>query len=112
MARRCTASLKACKTPDRELSRLTGANYFAIRRMRDKGVGSQTKNAKLLCKFFAISGKDEVGSRTELPDLHRIIDTTWDGTPSHAKLIASLIRSTAPFEISSKVHAGRTRKKR
>lgn len=80
------------------LSRASGVNFYAVRRLLGQGVKSQGTNALRLCAFFGI----EVEESAQISDLHKLIDEVWDGSPSHAALLAKLIESTRSYIVEER----------
>lgn len=85
------------------LSRASGADFYAVRRLRKHGAGSRGKNALLLCAFFGIHVDENARAlESEIDDLHKLLDEVWDGSNSHAALLAKLIESTRSFTVEER----------
>jgi hypothetical protein len=85
------------------LSRDTGVDFYAIRRFLNKGVKSRGSNAFELCAYFGIeTTRNAQTEGPELHDLHKLLDEVWDGTHSHAALLAKLIESTRDYIVEER----------
>jgi len=98
--RELNAKLAAYKgTPD-SLKNEAKISYWAARRYLLLGAKKRTKTADLLCIFFKIDLVENAKvQNAQLDELTRLIENVWDGTPSHAALLARLIRSTRSFTV-------------
>jgi hypothetical protein len=92
----------------KELADSAGINYFSARRFIVDGVKNCNANARKLCKHFGVGTQETAKQQiSDLEMLTGLIDEVWDGSASHAKLIAGLIESTRPFKISKRVDGKR-----
>lgn len=95
--------LDRCALDNIELSRASHANYHAVRRLRLTGVHNRSANARKLCSFFKIPLTENVKPQTdELAKLVSELETVWDGSAPHAKLLSKLIRSTKSFSVDDR----------
>ena len=80
------------------LSRASGVDFYAIRRFLSNGVNSRGTNALRLCAYFGIeTTRNAQFDGIEIDELHKLLDEIWDGTRSHAALLAELIESTRGY---------------
>jgi hypothetical protein len=103
VAKDLSEHLQRCELNNIELSKASGVNYHAIRRLRKNGVHNQSGNAKKLCIFFNISlDRGEKLQPDEFSKLVSELEAAWDGTEPHAKLLTKLIRSTKSFRVEGR----------
>jgi hypothetical protein len=101
ISNRLVARLEACPLTHSELAAASGADYHAVRRMRRDGIENQSKNTRLLCSYFGISGNfgDPVESKKALTGA---LKAAWDGSPGHAQFLAELLTLGASFQVSTR----------
>lgn len=103
VAKDLEAHLTQCKLNYSELSTASCVDYYAIRRMRISGIHNQTNNAKDLCTYFKIPIVLKVKVQPdEFGRLVSELESTWDGSEPHAKLLTKLIRSTKSFRVEGR----------
>lgn len=98
--------LRRCDLNNVDLSIASRAHYHAIRRFRKDGVHNQSGNAKKLCSYFKISFfYDAKVQPDEFGKLVLELESAWDGSEPHAKLLTKLIRSTKSFRVEGREEA-------
>lgn len=100
-ARAIEEAIKSSGLDDIALSRASGADYFAVRRMRQQGIKSRSKNARKLCAFFNLDGA-QTASRPEVAEsesLQRLIQATWDGTAAHRRLLEEMLEVAGRYRV-------------
>lgn len=103
MAKDLEARLNQCKLNNSELSTASGVDYYAIRRMRINGIHNRSGNAKDLCTYFKIP--TDCKAKVQPDEFGRLVselESTWDGSEPHAKLLTKLIRSTKSFRVEGR----------
>jgi hypothetical protein len=106
VAKDLNEKLRQCQLNNGALSKASGVNYHAIRRLRKQGVHNQSANAKMLCTYFKIALDSNVKLQTdEFSKLVSELESAWDGSESHAKLLTKLIRSTKSFRVEGRKEA-------
>ena len=84
-----------------QLSRASGVNYHAIRRMRQNGITNWSKNANTLCSFFKLSRDHE--SPPEDPAtawIEQSVRSAWDGTQGHRKFLEELLAMAGRYRVT------------
>ena len=94
------AKLKQCDLDTGTLSAAVGVSYHAIWRFRKNGIFNRCKNALRLCTFFKIDTETAKAVAGDNEGILRAVRKAWDGSESHAELLAELILSTAPFSVT------------
>lgn len=98
------AKMNECGLNPKSLSINAGINYDAAYRLIKGGLKRRSKAAFQLCDYFKIDMTNNTISTTDKMrlDISREIDTVWDGSEAHARLLQKLIRSTKEFAIHNK----------
>lgn len=101
LSRTLEQAIKSSGMDDSALARASGADYFAVRRMRLNGVTNRSKNAKKLCGFFSLGGSqptadvEDAGSES----LQRLIHATWDGTAAHRQFLEEVLEMASRYKV-------------
>lgn len=106
MANDLNEHLRRCELNNIELSKASDVNYHAIRRLRKYGVHNQSGNAKKLCSYFRISL--DINLKVQPDEFGKLVselESAWDGSEPHAKLLTKLIRSTKSFRVEGREEA-------
>lgn len=94
------SAIQASDLNDSALAKASGANYFAVRRMRLHGIRNQSENAKKLCIFFKlIEGKSVLRSDSYDASLEQRIRDACDGTAGHRQFIEQLLDLLGQYKI-------------
>jgi hypothetical protein len=88
--------LESSQESTRQIAQNAGVNYYAVRRMRKRGLTRKTENAVKLCNYFKISAHGEV----TFAEICGELEDAWDGSEAHSGLLIQLIRSTRNFKVS------------
>lgn len=102
LARALERAVKSSAMSNSELAKASGADYFAIRRMRTKGVVNRSKNAKALCKFLGLSvGSGPMRGTTDSGGtlLEQRVREAWDGTPAHRQFLEDLLALASQYKV-------------
>ncbi|MBA3022632.1 MAG: hypothetical protein KKG03_03460 [Gammaproteobacteria bacterium] len=103
VAKELNEQLFQSKLSHEELASASGVSYYAIRRFRLSGVLNQSANSRKLCIFFNINTDIDVKVQPDqFAKLVSELASVWDGSESHAKLLAKLIRSTKSFRVEGR----------
>lgn len=100
-ARAIEEAIKSSGLDDSALAKASGADYFAVRRMRLRGIKSRSKNAKKLCVFFSLD-ETHTAQRPEMAEsesLQRLIHATWDGTAAHRRLLEEMLAVASRYRV-------------
>lgn len=96
-------ALRQYKDTPTSLARLSGVDYYAIRRFLKSGVKNKNNNALLLCAVFGIEVNKSAKPHSEtLVALQRLLEDVWDGSQGHAALLTQLIESTQPYIVKKR----------
>ncbi len=84
-----------------QLSRASGVDYHAIRRMRQNGITNWSKNAKSLCIFFKLL-PDHAPPREEpaIAWIEQSVRGAWDGTQGHRKFLEEVIAMAGRYKVT------------
>lgn len=78
-------------------------DYHAARRLCRGGLRNSSKNAIMLCHFFGVPLHENAKMQNLSHNhLYECINQIWDGSQAHAELIMELIKSTQPFQFTSR----------
>lgn len=106
VARELNEQLAQSKLSHKQLSIASGADYHAVRRFTLNGAHNQSGNARKLCSYFNIT--IEISQKVQPDQFAKLVSelaSAWDGSDSHANLIAKLIRSTKSFRVEGRKEA-------
>lgn len=96
-------ALSNCGLTPTQLANASDINYHAARRYLLRGATNHCSTALALCTFFGIPVSDHTEvqppSGKSLDELRGAIESYWDGSEEHARLIVRLIESTRPFRV-------------
>lgn len=100
-ARAIEEAIKSSGLDDSALANASGADYFAVRRMRRQGIKSRSKNARKLCVFFNLDSaqSDLKYEVAESESLQRLIHATWDGTAAHRRLLEEMLAVASRYRV-------------
>lgn len=99
LARALEQAILSSGMDDSALSKASGADYFAIRRMRLNGVTNRSKNARILCSFFDLSGADAIGQVEAAASLQQLAHGAWDGTPAHRQFLEEVLALASRYKV-------------
>lgn len=96
-----TAAVRASGMSDTELARASGADYYAVRRIRREGAQNRGKNAKKLCSYFRLTDKrdakpPETAASRSLE--HRVAQI-WDGSAEHRQFLENLLDLAGRYKV-------------
>lgn len=106
VARELNEQLAQNKLSYKQLAAASGVSYHAVRRFTLNGVHNQSDNTRKLCSYFNIP--IEFGKKVQPDQFAKLVaelESAWDGSDSHANLIAKLIRSTKSFRVEGRKEA-------
>jgi hypothetical protein len=94
-------AIRSCGLSDAELAKVSGADYFAVRRMRRNGIANWGKNAKVLCSFFKLLPLQiEAGSDPAMAWIEQLVRSAWDGTPEHRQFLEDLLGWAGRYKVT------------
>ena len=104
LARALEQAIRSSAMDDSALSKASGADYFAVRRMRQNGVTNRSKNARKLCGFFNLDGSQAMQPvDTVLADsLQRLAHEVWDGTPVHRQFLEEVLALAGRYKVRAR----------
>lgn len=85
------------------LSRLSGIDYHAARRLLRSGATNDTENARKAALALGIENYESAKvQKCGLNDIVVLLEDVWDGSSAHAELICQLIQSTRLFKVEDR----------
>ena len=104
LARALEQAIRSSAMDDSALSKASGADYFAVRRMRLNGVTNRSKNARKLCSFFNLDGSPSMQAVDTVPadSLQRLAHEAWDGTAVHRQFLEEMLALAGRYKVRAR----------
>lgn len=104
LARALEHAIKSSGMDNSALSKASGADYFAVRRMRLRGITNRSKNAMKLCSYFRLDGAQpaEPVDSAGADSLQRLVHHVWDGSSAHREFLEEMLVLAGRYKVQSK----------